>query len=70
MFPSIALALGWLGLFISPRTSAHDVLNHAFVASLAMEDQETCAPRIRSLCMGFVVAPGIAFYSHRDCLPL
>jgi hypothetical protein len=67
--PNIALALGMVG-FILAAHIAHDVLNPTLSSrSLAMEIKKTLRPEDRIALYGDIrVAPGIAFYSHRDVL--
>jgi hypothetical protein len=69
LFPSIALALGMVG-FILAAHIAHDVLNPTLSSrSLAMEIKKTLRPEDQIALYGDIrVAPGIAFYSHRDVL--
>jgi 4-amino-4-deoxy-L-arabinose transferase-like glycosyltransferase len=67
--PNIALALGMVG-FILAAHIAHDVLNPTLSSrSLAMEIKKTLRPEDQIALYGDIrVAPGIAFYSHRDVL--
>ncbi len=69
LFPSIALALGMVG-FILAAHIAHDVLNPTLSSrSLAMEIKKNLRPEDQIALYGDIrVAPGIAFYSHRDVL--
>ena len=69
LFPSIALALGMVG-FILAAHIAHDVLNPTLSSrSLAIEIKKTLRPEDQIALYGDIrVAPGIAFYSHRDVL--
>src|SRR6266853_338597 len=69
LFPSIALALGMVG-FILAAHIAHDVLNPTLSSrSLAMEIKKSLRPEDQIALYGDIrVAPGIAFYSHRDVL--
>jgi 4-amino-4-deoxy-L-arabinose transferase-like glycosyltransferase len=68
-FPTIALALGMVG-FILAAHIAHDVLNPTLSSrSLAMEIKKTLRPEDQIALYGDIrVAPGIAFYSHREVL--
>jgi len=69
LFPSIALALGMVG-FILAAHIAHDVLNPTLSSrSLAMEIKKNLRPEDQIALYGDIrVAPGIAFYSHREVL--
>src|SRR5882757_9712447 len=69
LLPSIALAIGMVG-FILAAHIAHDVLNPTLSSrSLAMEIKKTLRPEDQIALYGDIrVAPGIAFYSHRDVL--
>ncbi len=67
--PNLALALGMVG-FILAAHIAHDVLNPTLSSrSLAMEIKKCLRPEDKIALYGDIrVAPGIAFYSHRDVL--
>ena len=67
--PNIALALGMAG-FVLAAHIAHDVLNPTFSSrTLAMEINKCLKPDDQIALYGDIrVAPGIAFYSHRDVL--
>jgi 4-amino-4-deoxy-L-arabinose transferase-like glycosyltransferase len=67
--PNVALALGMVG-FILAAHNAHDVLNPTLSSrSLALEIKKTLRPDDQIALYGDIrVAPGIAFYSHRDVL--
>jgi 4-amino-4-deoxy-L-arabinose transferase-like glycosyltransferase len=67
--PNIALALGMVG-FVLAAHIAHDVLNPTFSSrTLAMEINKCLKPDDQIALYGDIrVAPGIAFYSHRDVL--
>jgi 4-amino-4-deoxy-L-arabinose transferase-like glycosyltransferase len=67
--PNLALALGMVG-FILAAHIAHDVLNPTLSSrSLAMEIKKCLRPEDQIALYGDIrVAPGIAFYSHRDVL--
>ncbi len=69
LFPNIALTLGMVG-FILAAHIAHDVLNPTLSSrSLAMEIKKNLRPEDQIALYGDIrVAPGIAFYSHRDVL--
>jgi 4-amino-4-deoxy-L-arabinose transferase-like glycosyltransferase len=69
MLPNIAMALGMVG-FILAAHIAHDVLNPTLSSrSLAMEIKKNLRPEDQIALYGDIrVAPGIAFYSHRDVL--
>jgi len=69
LFPSIALALGMVGFIVAAHI-AHDVLNPTLSSrSLAMEIKKNLRPEDQIALYGDIrVAPGIAFYSHRDVL--
>ena len=69
LLPSIALAIGMVG-FILAAHIAHDVLNPTLSSrSLAMEIKKSLRPEDQIALYGDIrVAPGIAFYSHRDVL--
>ncbi len=69
LFPSIALALGMVGFIVAAHI-AHDVLNPTLSSrSLAMEIKKSLRPEDQIALYGDIrVAPGIAFYSHRDVL--
>jgi 4-amino-4-deoxy-L-arabinose transferase-like glycosyltransferase len=67
--PNIAMALGMVG-FILAAHIAHDVLNPTLSSrSLALEMNKSLRPGDQIALYGDIrVAPGIAFYSHRDVL--
>jgi 4-amino-4-deoxy-L-arabinose transferase-like glycosyltransferase len=67
--PNIALALGMAG-FVLAAHMAHDVLNPTFSSrTLAMEINGRLKPDDQIALYGDIrVAPGIAFYSHRNVL--
>ena len=67
--PNIALALGMVGFVIAAHI-AYDVLNPTLSSrSLALEMNKSLRPDDQIALYGDIrVAPGIAFYSHRDVL--
>jgi hypothetical protein len=68
-FPNFALALGMVGFFIAAHL-AYGVLNPTLSSrSLAFELSKYLRPSDQIALYGDIrVAPGIAFYSHRDVL--
>jgi 4-amino-4-deoxy-L-arabinose transferase-like glycosyltransferase len=69
VLPTIALALGMVG-FVLAAHIAHAVLNPTFSSrTLAMEMNKCLRPGDQIALYGDIrVAPGVAFYSHRDVL--
>jgi hypothetical protein len=69
LLPNLALALGMVG-FILAAHIAHDVLNPTLSSrTLAMELNKCLRPEDQIALYGDIrVAPGIAFYSHREVL--
>ncbi len=69
LLPTIALALGMAGFIVAAHI-AHDVLNPTLSSrTLAMEINQDLKPDDQIALYGDIrVAPGIAFYSHRNVL--
>jgi 4-amino-4-deoxy-L-arabinose transferase-like glycosyltransferase len=69
VLPNVVLALGMAG-FILAAHIAHDILNPTFSSrTLAMDINKYLKPDDQIALYGDIrVAPGVAFYSHRDVL--
>jgi 4-amino-4-deoxy-L-arabinose transferase-like glycosyltransferase len=67
--PTIALALGMVGFIVAAHI-AHDVLNPTLSSrALALQMKKCLKPDDQIALYGDIrVAPGVAFYSHRDVL--